>query len=241
MKALFLTYSLLMLSVSDLVSQSVLQGNVTDMATDEQVLFCNVTLYQDGKVITGTQTDFDGNYLFENLEKGNYELEAFYLGYERKVIPVVINKDTLVQDIELNESYEFICVGPSVIHNPPLIDLDNTTSGQIIRPYVQPETQAAVVFKKKDLSIKGIIRQQGSYDLMDNVEIKLRKDGEELSSTISDEEGLFTLYPLKRGRYDIDFIAAGHQFQRMSIKLKRGEDAFLYVALKESSRVPDLN
>ena len=70
-----------------------LQGKVID-DTGEPILFGNVVLYQDGKLISGIQTDFDGNYLFENIEPGTYSVLASYVGYaDNKIDKVEVKAD----------------------------------------------------------------------------------------------------------------------------------------------------
>ena len=62
-------------------AQTSLTGKVTDEETGEPILFGTVSLYKDGSLVTGTDTDLDGFYNFPNIDPGTYEVEASYVGY----------------------------------------------------------------------------------------------------------------------------------------------------------------
>ncbi len=58
-------------------------GNVTDIETGEPIIFCSVAAYQNGVLLGGTETDFDGNYQLW-APHGPVDLEFSYVGYQRK-------------------------------------------------------------------------------------------------------------------------------------------------------------
>ena len=62
-------------------SQTSLEGKVLDAASGEALIFANVVLFKNGNLITGAQTDLDGNYVFSSLDPGTYDVEASYTGY----------------------------------------------------------------------------------------------------------------------------------------------------------------
>ncbi len=66
-----------------------LEGVVKDSLTKEPLPFFNVIVKKDGKYLTGTCTDFDGNFKLQ-LEKGEYEFVVSEVGYARKRIPVKV-------------------------------------------------------------------------------------------------------------------------------------------------------
>ena len=61
-------------------------GKITDKDTGDPILFANVALYQRGKVIAGMQSDYDGNYRFDSIPAGTYDLEVSFLGYTTEKI-----------------------------------------------------------------------------------------------------------------------------------------------------------
>jgi len=64
------------------IAQTSLSGKVTDEETDEPILFGTVSLFKDGSLVTGTDTDLDGNYNFPNIDPGTYDVEVSYVGYQ---------------------------------------------------------------------------------------------------------------------------------------------------------------
>ena len=114
------------------VAQTSLGGKVLDDAGDGAVL-ANVAVYKNGNLITGTQTDFDGNYTVTPIDPGTYDVEFSLVGAQpTRVEGVVVfagkaNKldATLTSGINLEE---VVVVGYEV----PLIEQDNTTQGATI-------------------------------------------------------------------------------------------------------------
>ncbi len=80
MKYLY-TFLLFTLCCSLGFSQTSLKGKVMDENSEEHIIYGNVAVFQDGKIITGTEADYVGNYVFKNIEPGIYDVEATYVGY----------------------------------------------------------------------------------------------------------------------------------------------------------------
>ncbi len=114
-------------------AQTVLEGKVTDPDEDEPLIGATVALYKGGTFVNGTTTDFDGNYRFSNIDPSTYDIEINYTGYPPKKltgIPVKAGQ-TNNADVEMSAGVnltEIVVVGYTV----PLIDKDNTTSGQTV-------------------------------------------------------------------------------------------------------------
>ncbi len=86
-------YSLLITVAFSLAgfAQTSLQGKVTDVETGEPILFGTVVVYQDGQLITGAETDFDGNYQINSIDAGVYDIEIRYTGYFKiRVLDIII-------------------------------------------------------------------------------------------------------------------------------------------------------
>ncbi len=124
--------AVLMVSWVD-ISETTLAGKVYELKTNEPIIFGRVVLYQNGKLIQGTETDFDGNYEFKNLDPGVYDVEASYVGYtSKKVGGFTIEKgkaNTLNIALFEGEILEEITV---IDYKTPSIDMDRTTSGSTI-------------------------------------------------------------------------------------------------------------
>ncbi|MGB0861610.1 MAG: YfbK domain-containing protein [Saprospiraceae bacterium] len=112
-----------------------LKGKIIDDSSGEPLIFATVTLYpmNSETLIQGIRTDFDGNFVFKNVEEGKYDLEVSYVGYtSRRIekIEIYSNKVTrqditLLEGVTLNE----VIVTEYVV---PLISQDQTTTGKTI-------------------------------------------------------------------------------------------------------------
>ena len=58
-----------------------LKGRVTDAKTGEGLIGANVVMKQNGRIISGARTDFDGNYTIKAIPIGKYDVEVSYMGY----------------------------------------------------------------------------------------------------------------------------------------------------------------
>ncbi|RMF25350.1 MAG: TonB-dependent receptor [Bacteroidetes bacterium] len=107
-----------------------LQGKVTDADTGEPIIFGNVAVYKNGVLITGTDTDLDGNYSINPLDPGTYEVEFSYTGYQsKKYEGVVVNAgkaNRLDATLSAGVTLQEVEVVDYVV---PLIEQDNTTQG----------------------------------------------------------------------------------------------------------------
>ncbi|MCB0629829.1 MAG: TonB-dependent receptor [Saprospiraceae bacterium] len=115
-------------------AQTSLAGKITDEETGEPMLFTTVAIYKNGVLILGTETDFDGNYSFSNIDPGTYDVESSLVGYQAvriadvKVLAGRANK----LDITMSSGVT-LDIGAVVIdYKNPLIEQDNTTSGAVI-------------------------------------------------------------------------------------------------------------
>ena len=132
MKRFLLFFTLLTMSASFLVAQSAsLSGKVIEGESKEPALFGSVVLYQNGVFKSGTETDFDGNYNFSNLDAGTYDVEFGYLGFQTQRVEgvVVFAGKALKLDSELE--VEGVLLDQIVVkaYKVPLVEQDNTTQG----------------------------------------------------------------------------------------------------------------
>ncbi len=80
-----------------------IKGTITDSKTGETLIGATVMIEGTTK---GTITDFDGNYLIDNLQPGQYNVVCQYVSYESQVIPgVTVHEDeTQTIDMVLSEA-----------------------------------------------------------------------------------------------------------------------------------------
>ncbi len=117
--------------VNFLVAQSGVYGQIIDTDIDQGAMGVNILLLKDDKFITGTATDFYGNYSLK-AEPGIYTIKIIALGYSDQIIEgitIPANKQVQV-DFTVNE---YSIDLPHIIGNYgvtiPIIHLDETTSG----------------------------------------------------------------------------------------------------------------
>ena len=133
MKRILLLFVLSCISISGMLAQTSLEGKVTDAASGEAILFGTVALYKNDVLISGTETDLDGNYFFSNLDPGTYDIESSYIGYTaQRQVGVVVNAGrTNRLDFSISEGVLIDAV-QIVAYKVPLIEIDNTTSGATV-------------------------------------------------------------------------------------------------------------
>ena len=135
MKRTLLLFLLVFISIS-VFAQTALKGKVTDPDTGEELPFATVQLFKEGTFVNGTTTDFEGNYFFSNIDPGTYDIQADFTGYQGvrlEGIPVTPGR-TNVADVEISNSGGVVLdLGATVVaFKVPLIEQDNTTSGQTV-------------------------------------------------------------------------------------------------------------
>ncbi|MDA9563929.1 TonB-dependent receptor [Flavobacteriales bacterium] len=80
-----------------------LAGQVVDATNNEPIPFANILIQGTS---LGVATDFDGNYVLENLEPGLANIQVTFVGYEPKTIfeIEISNAKTTFIDVQLNQS-----------------------------------------------------------------------------------------------------------------------------------------
>ncbi len=113
-------------------SQSSLEGKVTDASNGDALIFANVVLFKNGNLITGSQSDLDGNYVFSAIDPGTYDVEASYTGFptQRQTGVVILAGKAIRLDFKLDVGL-MLNVIEIVAYKVPLIEQDNTTQGGI--------------------------------------------------------------------------------------------------------------
>lgn len=129
-KILFVVLALI--SASALFAQSgSIKGVVTDAETKEPVPFANVVVERDGNQVTGTMTDFDGNYTLKPVPAGKFSVLVSSVGYQKKQLNnVVVNVDKITfLDLPVSSTSIQIDEIQVIEYKVPLISKDNTQTG----------------------------------------------------------------------------------------------------------------
>ncbi len=134
MKRSLLFFFLLLFVTTAAVAQTSLAGKVVDEASNEPIIFGTVVLYRNGVLKSGTETDFDGNYSFSNIDPGTYDVEFSYTGYQTQRIAgvQVLAGKAVKLDAKISQGVT-LDIGVTVVdYRVPLIQQDNTTQGAVL-------------------------------------------------------------------------------------------------------------
>lgn len=133
MKVLFcllLVFNSILLSAQD--HTGTLSGKVQDRENLEHLPFVIVILIQDEIELRGTTTNFDGEFLFEQVPAGTYNLKFKSIGYmDLRFEGISIKSEYTVSlpNIKLKEDLEIICDYP-VYSIPSFFRKDKTSTGK---------------------------------------------------------------------------------------------------------------
>ena len=108
-----------------------LYGFVNDKQTKESIPFANVAiLNKDGRVVTGSKTDFDGKYTIRGINSGIYTVQVSCVGYQMQQLPnIAIGVNKIVpQNIVLNPTAETLAEFQVVEYKIPLSEASSSTT-----------------------------------------------------------------------------------------------------------------
>lgn len=111
-------------------AQTSLEGKVTDAESGEPIIFGSVALYKNGVLVTGKETDIDGNYSFSNIDPGRYDVEFTYVGYQtQRQTGVLVGQGRANRlDVKMGSGVDLEEV-VVVDYEVPLVQQDETTVG----------------------------------------------------------------------------------------------------------------
>ncbi len=119
--------------IIDLKAKGGVRGVVTDGNSGETLPFAEVTVWKNGVLKTGTQTDFDGVYFLDDIMEGGYDIKVEYVGYTpHEMEGVLISSNNMLKlDFPLRQGVDLTEV-VVVEYKVPLINLDMSSSGATI-------------------------------------------------------------------------------------------------------------
>tara|TARA_R110002050_G_scaffold286088_1_gene436119 strand:+ start:75117 stop:75854 length:738 start_codon:yes stop_codon:yes gene_type:complete len=81
-----------------------LEGTLSDFKTSELLPFVNIVVEQEGKLVAGGQSDFDGHYRIRPIPAGVYDIRVSAVGYETRLLEdiEITQKESNILDITLN-------------------------------------------------------------------------------------------------------------------------------------------
>ena len=179
-----ITFVIICLFFSAIVfGQTTIEGKVTDQASGEPILFGSVALYKNDVLLTGTETDIDGNYIFSGLDPGTYDIEMTYVGYQPTRVAGIVAKAGQINKVDITISEGVTLQTATIIeYREPLIDFDNTTSGGTVTAdqirslptknitAIAATTAGISTVDGGDISIRGS-RSDGTFFYIDGVRV----------------------------------------------------------------------
>lgn len=111
-----------------------LKGVVRDKATGDPIPFASVVVMSGDNQLGGTATDFDGNYTIKLIPPGNWSVTVSAVGYQALETERVLLKADKINffDAELTTKTEQMEEVQIVAYKVPLIDKDNTQTGETV-------------------------------------------------------------------------------------------------------------
>lgn len=175
-------------------------GSISDSQTGESLFGATVYLIDQH---TGTKTDLDGKFKID-LPKGQNKIEFRYMGYQNKIIDVLIKSDTLVvikleqktQNLEDVTVIRTIDKGSTTemvrLQNKSAVALDGVTSEQFKKT---PDSKVSDVFKR----VSGATIQENKFVVIRGLNDRYNFgliNGSPLPSTESDKKAFsFDIFP----------------------------------------------
>jgi len=192
-----------------------IQGTILDKETGEQLPFANVILYKDSVQIAGVTTSLEGEYSFDDIAPGIYDVEAVYVGYpNHRISEVKVSEGTVEVDIkmEIDESLDLQdVVIPRVPSRGRFFQIDETLNGIIQGRVFDEKTKEGLPFANVILLQKGI--QKGG--------------------TTTDLDGNYSFAKIKPGKYDVEVVYVGYPNSKITGILVKEGTIPLDIAMEE--------
>ena len=117
-------------NVSAQVGSGTLKGKVMDLDAGEPLPFASIVLFLNGNQVSGTNSDFDGNYTIKPIQPGSYDVLLSFVGYQSQKITGVVISANKIQFVNAELSAGVLMQEAEVIeYTVPLIDKDGGASG----------------------------------------------------------------------------------------------------------------
>ncbi|NME68113.1 TonB-dependent receptor [Flammeovirga aprica] len=146
MKHYFISFALILLSLSAFAQKGIVKGNVKDADTGEDVIGASVSLQG---TTTGASTDIFGNFQF-NADPGTYTLVSSFIGYKKTTqeITVAAGQETVINFTLASDAQELEAV--------EIVAKANTESAGALMVERQNADVMIQAIGAEEMSVKGI-------------------------------------------------------------------------------------
>jgi hypothetical protein len=112
------------------VGSGTLKGKVTDFDSGDPLPFATVVMFLNGNQVSGTNTNFDGEYTIKPISPGTYDVLLSFVGYQPKKITGVRINANKIHFVNAEISAGVLVQAAEVVeYAVPLIDADGGASG----------------------------------------------------------------------------------------------------------------
>jgi outer membrane receptor for ferrienterochelin and colicin len=112
------------------VGSGTLKGKIMDIDADSPLPFASVVLFLNGNQVSGTNTDFDGEYTIKPVQPGTYDVLISFVGYQSQKITGVKITANKIRFVNAELSAGVMMQEAEVVeYTVPLIDKDGGASG----------------------------------------------------------------------------------------------------------------
>lgn len=106
MKLKFFLFAILgIIATAQAQNSGSVSGKIVEKSNNAPISYATVSLKENGKVVTGVNTDDNGDFTFKNLALKSYTIEIQYIGFRKYVGSVILNdnKKTATVNVSLEE------------------------------------------------------------------------------------------------------------------------------------------
>ena len=131
-RKVLLTIGLILAANVAVFAQGTLRGTVKDALTGEPVVGATVQAKQNGQMVNGAATDFDGMYTINGLPVGKYDIEVSYMGYttvNRTEVQVKAS-DFTMQNFVIKQTSEVLEEVVIETNKVPIIEVGTAATGK---------------------------------------------------------------------------------------------------------------
>ena len=106
MKLKFFLFALLgIIATAQAQNTGSVSGKITEKSNNAPISYATVSLKENGKVVSGVNTDDNGGFSFKNIALKNYTIEIQYIGFKKYIGSVILseNRKTATVNVALEE------------------------------------------------------------------------------------------------------------------------------------------
>ncbi|TCN56448.1 TonB-dependent receptor [Flavobacterium circumlabens] len=161
MKLKFFLFALLgVMATAQAQNSGKVSGKITEKSNNAPISYATVSIKDNGKVVSGLNTDDNGDFSFKNLALKNYTIEIQYIGFRKYVGSIILsdNKKEAIVKVALEEEATQL-KGVNIVNE---------------RSTIEQKIDRKVVTVGKDLTTAGA----SASDIMNNIpSVNVDQDG----------------------------------------------------------------